>query len=56
MAYLVSIDFTLFDSSKVTSMENLFRGCRELEEIDFTNFNTSKVAHAWDQIFQGAVN
>ena len=43
MLYVKSIDFTLFDSSKVTNMENLFKGCSELDEIDFTNFNTSLV-------------
>ena len=37
------IDFTFFDSSKVTNMENLFKECSELKEIDFTNFNTSLV-------------
>ena len=44
MLYLKSIDFTFFDSSKITNMENLFKGCSELEEIDFTNFNTSLVS------------
>ena len=43
MLYVKSIDFTLFDSSKVTNMENLFKGCSELDEIDFTNFNTTLV-------------
>ena len=43
MLYVKSIDFTLFDSSKVTNMDNLFKGCSELDEIDFTNFNTTFV-------------
>jgi len=43
MLNMISIDFTLFDSSLVRNMENLFKGCSELKDIDFTNFNTSLV-------------
>ena len=38
-----SIDFSHFDSSSLTSTEEVFRGCSSLEEINFNNFKTSKV-------------
>ena len=41
--FLVSIDFTNFDSSLVTTFYRLFNGCSSLKSIDFTNFNTSLV-------------
>ena len=55
MLYIISIDFTFFDSSKVTNMENLFKGCNELVEIDFTNFNTSLVINM-GSMFSGCSN
>ena len=34
---------SFFDSSQVTNMDNLFKGCNELDEVDFTNFNITLV-------------
>ena len=45
MAYLISIDFSNFDSSLVNKTSSMFSGCRSLETIDFNNFNTSLVTN-----------
>ena len=41
--HLSFINFTNFDSSEVTNMENLFENAEKLKTISFNNFNTSKV-------------
>ena len=43
MRYLVFVDLSKFDSSKVTSINGMFEGCFSLESIDLSNFDTSKV-------------
>ena len=43
MKNVTSIDFTYFDSSLITDLNSLFKGCDSLEEIIFSNFNTSLV-------------
>ncbi len=40
---LESIDFTNFDTSKVTNMYSMFHQCENLKELDLRNFNTSQV-------------
>jgi len=32
-----------FDTSNVTQMSSMFKGCKNLKKLDLTNFNTSKV-------------
>ena len=41
------IDFSQFDSSKVTYMGGMFSGCVSLTSIDLTNFNTSSSKEFW---------
>ena len=41
--HILSIDFSKFDSSKVTSMTNMFFGCSSLKTINFNNLDTSSV-------------
>ena len=43
MHYLISIDFTKFDSSLVTRMNNMFYGCSSLESIILSNSDISNV-------------
>ena len=40
---IIFIDFSNFDSSLVTMMDNMFYGCNSLLSINFNNFNTSSV-------------
>ena len=44
-----------FDTSKVTSMEGMFAGCCELENLDLSSFDTSNV---WNMktMFEGCKN
>lgn len=42
---LESIDFTNFDTSRVTSMQAMFRGCTALTELDLSSFDTSNVTN-----------
>ena len=39
------IDFSHFDTSKVTDMNNMFANCNELEFINMTGINTSSVIY-----------
>ncbi len=39
----VSLDFTYLDTSCMTSMRAMFRGCQEAEELDLSGFATSNV-------------
>ena len=42
---LKSVDFTGFDTSKVTDMSDMFYWCYYLEEVDFSHFDTSNVTN-----------
>ena len=41
--YLISVDFSHFDSSQVTSIVSLFEGCTLLRSVNFGNFDASKI-------------
>ena len=43
MEYLISVDFTKFDSSLVTRMNNMFYGCNSLRSINLSNSDISKI-------------
>jgi len=43
MFNISEIDFTNFDTSKVTDMSNMFMSCESLEELDLSSFDTSNV-------------
>ena len=44
--FISSIDFSNFDTSKVTNMSNMFYNCKSLTSITgIENFNTSKIKH-----------
>ena len=45
MKYVISIDFSNFNSSSVTNMSYMFYGCGSLQYIDFSNFNSSSVTN-----------
>ena len=45
MKYLISIDFSNFDSSLITNTRSMFEDCISLESINFLNFNTSSVIY-----------
>ena len=38
-----SIDFSHFDSSKLSNMNSIFSGCTDLVTVDFTNFNWANI-------------
>ena len=42
---IISIDFSQFDTSKITDMSYMFYNCTQLQSINFTNFNTSSVTN-----------
>ena len=42
---IIKIDFSGFDSSKVTKMYDMFYGCTSLTSINFKNFDTSSVVY-----------
>ena len=42
---IIEIDFTLFDFSHVTTMENMFKNCFNLTKINFGDINTSSVVN-----------
>ena len=43
MQYLISVDFSNFDSSSLIYVNRLFSECNSLESIDFSNFDSSSV-------------
>ena len=43
LSNITKIDFSKFDSSKVTGMACMFQGCNSLESINFNNFNTASL-------------
>ena len=55
MQFLVSIDFTNFDSTLVTTLYEIFKGCSSLKSIDFTNFNISLVNDI-SYMFEGCIS
>ena len=42
-ASISSIDFSHFDSSKLSNMNSIFSGCFDLVTVDFTNFNWANI-------------
>ena len=40
---IISLDFSNFDSSEITSSELLCKGCENLKYVNFKNFNTPKL-------------
>ena len=42
-ASISSIDFSHFDSSKLSNMNSIFSGCFDLVTVDFTNFNWTNI-------------
>ena len=49
---IISIDFSHFDSSEVTSMERMLSGCIQLEYINFSGCNTKKLADLQFMFYQ----
>ena len=43
--YIISIDLSHFDSSKLQSSDSMFSGCISLEYIDFSYFNSQLLAN-----------
>ena len=52
---LIEVDFTNFDSSRVTSISNIFNNCKNLIYINFTNFNTSNI-YDMSSMFENCVS
>ena len=48
---IISVDFSNFDSSLITSLDALFFGCSSLQNINFSNFITSKVTRMVDTFY-----
>ena len=48
---ILTIDFSNFDSSQVTSMHSMFHGCLELKSINFNNIKTSLVKDMEDMFY-----
>ena len=51
MKYLVFVDLSNFDTSKVTTMSSMFYGCSSLKSLDLSNFDTSKVTTMYAMFF-----
>ena len=51
MKYVISIDFSNFDTSSVTDMSFMFYGCSSLESLDLSNFNTSSVTNMYSMFY-----
>ena len=50
--YLISVDFSNFDTSELTNMRGLFSGCTRLKNVNWgPNFSTSKVTHMGEVFF-----
>ena len=45
MKYLVSVDFSNFNSININDLAKIFFGCSSLKSINFNNFKTSKVTN-----------
>ena len=48
---IISIDFSHFNSSLLTNTGNMLYYCNSLEEVNFTNFDTSKVEDMMHMFF-----
>ena len=53
--YILSIDLSNFNSSKVTNMNSMFAGCMNLKTIKLNNLDTSSVIHM-DNMFQSCMS
>ena len=42
----------LFNTSKVTSMNEMFQFCTELESLDLSNFNTANVSNMENMFYE----
>ena len=49
---ITEIDFSNFDTSKVTNMESMFAECTKLPSLDLSNFNTSKVTNMKNMFYR----
>ena len=49
---IISIDFSNFNSSLITDVNSLFKGCSSLETIIFPNFKTSLVTNMSENVFR----
>ena len=47
----ITLDLSIFDTSNVTSMYNMFRGCSELTSLDLSSFDTSSVTSMGGMFF-----
>ena len=48
---IIKVDFTNFDSSKVTDMNSMFYNCSNLEKVIFGDFNTSSVKNMFNLFY-----
>ena len=48
---LKSINFTNFDTSKVTNMSSMFDDCNSLTSLDLSSFNTSQVTYMYQMFY-----
>ena len=51
MKYLVFVDLSNFDTSKVTTMSSMFYGCSSLKSLDLSNFDTSQVTTMYSMFY-----
>ena len=49
---LISINLSLFNSTKINNMYNMFCDCSSLKSIDLSSFNTTSVNNMY-QMFNG---
>ena len=54
MKYIVSVDLSNFDTSKLTNMKSAFADCELLETVDFYNFKGSSIINM-NFLFSGCV-
>ena len=54
MKYIVSVDLSNFDTSKLTNMKSAFSDCELLETVDFYNFKGSSIINM-NFLFSGCV-
>ena len=49
---IISVDLSNFNSSLITNVNNMFKGCSSITSINFSNFITSKI-NTMENIFYG---
>ena len=49
---LISVDFSGFDTSNITTMRRMFRNCYNLKNVDFSNFDTADVTTMEQMFFE----